>query len=623
MDGPEFSYRKAETYKDMGLFREAIAEFERSMAEETLKYRATRQIAACLRALDMADDAEKVYLKALCAQDLQKKDRLGLNSDLADLYAELGKYESAIERLTQIRTEDPVFFPDINERISRLSSRLGDSYMDGASVFKLKVSGDPAQSEDGGKNPDDPESDEPDQTDPRRRAPRVKMSAEVEYSYDQITWTTGYSTDISLSGVFVITHEPVPLGSLVFLKFKLPENIEDINIELIGQAVRQEKNLSESQGTLGMGIHFISLEADQKRILQGYIKERVRQGDTFVPQSGTRIRFHCDNCGRILTTPESYSGKTGACACGASFPVPFGFHKPSKDNPLRGYHIAGCRIDSVIGKGSAATVYKGHHLTLDIPVAIKILNPVQEKSGSQMALGFLEEARVVARIKHANIVDVMNAGEEKGHRFIVMQYVAGKSLGSALRENDNLSLNDMLRIFLDVSNALSAAHEHSVVHRDIKPDNILLTKGGRALLGDFGLVKDLRALKQKGAKALAVGTPLYIAPEQAKGEHSTDFRSDVYSLGATMYHALAGKPPFLGLTHLEVIHKHAHEELVPLTEAAEKIPKELSEIISKSMMKDPAQRYQTAEELKQALLEVTAEIAANHFKPLSKKLSRR
>jgi tRNA A-37 threonylcarbamoyl transferase component Bud32 len=571
----------------------------------------------------MADDAEKVYLKSLCAADLEKKDRLGLNSDLADLYAEMGKYESAIERLTQIKIEDATFFPDIGERISRLASRLGDSSTSGASFFKLNVFSDSQQYPDVSVDPNSEVEVDQDQADPRRRAPRVKMSGSVEYSYDQINWANGYSTDISMSGIFVITHEPVPLGSLVFLKFKLPDLNGDCLMELIGQAVRQEKNLSESQGTLGMGINFISVDADQKKALQKYIKERRQAGDIFVPQSGTKIRFHCDNCGRILTTPESYSGKTGACACGATFPVPFGFHSPSKENPLRGYHIAGCRIDSVIGKGSAATVYKGHHQTLDIPVAIKILNPVQEKSGSQMAKGFLEEARVVARIKHANIVDVMNAGEEKGHRFIVMQYVSGKSLGATMRDGDNFSFNELLRIFLDVSNALSAAHEHSVVHRDIKPDNILLTKGGRALLGDFGLVKDLRALKNKGAKALAVGTPLYIAPEQAKGEHATDFRSDVYSLGATMYHALAGKPPFLGLTHLEVIHKHANEPLTPLTEVAKDIPQGLSNIVTRAMMKDPGERFQTAEELKQALLEVTADIAASQFKPLSKKLSRK
>ena len=153
----------------------------------------------------------------------------------------------------------------------------------------------------------------------------------------------------------------------------------------------------------------------------------------------SRIRFHCDRCGRILTATESSSGKLGKCVCGGTILVPLLRHTPTQDNPLRGLVLAGCRIDGVMGKGSAATVYKAHHLALDVPVAIKILHPEEKRSDTPMAQRFLKEARVIARIKHPNIVAVMNAGEEQGYSFIVMQLVVGGSLANVLQKESKIS----------------------------------------------------------------------------------------------------------------------------------------------------------------------------------------
>jgi len=216
----------------------------------------------------------------------------------------------------------------------------------------------------------------------------------------------------------------------------------------------------------------------------------------------------------------------------------------------------------------------------------------------------------------------MNAGQESQHSFIIMQYVAGKSLGDSIRNRDQLTLSGIVRVFLDVCNALCAAHQHSIVHRDIKPDNILLTAGGRALLTDFGLVMDLGELQLAGEQGLAVGTPLYISPEQIRGAANVDYRADIYSLGATMYHTLAGIPPFKGSTPLEVFARHLREPLIPLSAVAPHIPSAISDIVDRAMEKNPRNRFQSMEQMKQELLRLSARIAMERFRPIDKKLLR-
>ena len=623
MAGHDVSFEKGDTYKDMGLLREAIAEFEKAMSDKTLKFRAARRIAACLVSLDLPAHAEKVLIRALCLPDIQQKDRLWIYADLADLYAQLDRPEAALERLLLIRNEDPVLISDLAERVWRLSRKVDFSAFDtpAADLNGSRVSDsiDLVKVEESESPPVDATSH---YQDPRRRAPRYKFSNRVHYSFDQIVWQTGYSTDISIMGMFVLTHQPIFVGSLVFLKFEPPNSLGQNAIEIIGQVVRQESKRQQKGAVLGMGVHFVSLN-DQLRNVLNTLVEWLSVQEKKDHQKAAMVRFHCDACGRIITAPEALSGKPGKCVCGEAVPVPFSHHSPAPDNPLRGLQLAGCRIDKVIGKGSVATVYKGHHLTLDIPVAIKILSSELRKTDSKLAQRFLKEAKVIARISHANIVSVMNAGEEHGHRFIVMQFVPGYSLAEALARQEQLATNDVLRVFLDVCNALNAAHEHSIVHGDIKPANILLTTGNSAMLVDFGLVKDLKTFRESAAPGAALGTPLYMSPEQARGEHATDFRSDIYSLGATMYHVLAGRPPFPGLTALEVIRKHIEQPFPMPTELLVPVPGRMWEIVAKTMEKKPDDRYQSVNELKQDLMMVARDVAVDEYKPLLTSLKRR
>jgi len=254
-----------------------------------------------------------------------------------------------------------------------------------------------------------------------------------------------------------------------------------------------------------------------------------------------------------------------------------------------------------MGKGSTATVYKAHHLALDIPVAIKVLECPHGKRDPKAARRFLEEAKIIAKLHHPNVMDVINAGEESGYTFIVTRYVMGTSLGKMIRRKEDLSIKRFFRIFLDVCSALRSAHRRSVLHGDVKPDHMLLTPQWRAILIDFGLVGNLRDYEDEVEHRRAIGTPLYMAPERAKGEHGCDFRSDIYSLGATMYHALAGQPPFDAPSIVEVLRKHAEQPLEPLVRVCPRVPLELSDIVSRAMEKDPEDRFRSVDELKREL----------------------
>jgi eukaryotic-like serine/threonine-protein kinase len=254
-----------------------------------------------------------------------------------------------------------------------------------------------------------------------------------------------------------------------------------------------------------------------------------------------------------------------------------------------------------MGKGSTATVYRAHHLALDVPVVIKILESPDGERDPRAARRFLEEAKIVAKLYHPNIVDVINAGEESGHTFIVSRFALGTSLGKTLRRKEQISVRRLFRIFLDVCAALRSAHRRAIVHGDVKPDHILVTPQWRAILIDFGLVGNLRDYEDEVQDRRAIGTPLYMAPERAKGEHGYDFRSDIYSLGATMYHAFSGQPPFEGPSIVDVLRRHAEDPLVPLVRVSPRVPLELSDIVSRAMDKDPDDRFQSVDELKEEL----------------------
>jgi TolB-like protein len=234
-------------------------------------------------------------------------------------------------------------------------------------------------------------------------------------------------------------------------------------------------------------------------------------------------------------------------------------------------------------------------------VVIKVLSP--ELARGVSAERFQLEIQLAASLQHPHIVPLLTAGEAGGNLYYTMPYVAGESLRARLSREGELPIPAALRILSDITRALAYAHRHSIVHRDIKPENVLLAEG-EAQVADFGIAKALSASSEAGpltSAGLALGTPVYMAPEQAMADPTTDHRADLYSLGVLGYEMLAGQPPFSGRTPQQLIAAHATETPVPLEQRRPSVPAGLSRLIMRLLQKRPSDRPQTAEEVLAAL----------------------
>ncbi|MGI9042439.1 MAG: protein kinase domain-containing protein [Gemmatimonadales bacterium] len=259
------------------------------------------------------------------------------------------------------------------------------------------------------------------------------------------------------------------------------------------------------------------------------------------------------------------------------------------------------RLERELGRGGMGVVFRATDTTLDRPVAIKVVHP-ELATHQAITRRFLSEARTIARLRHPNVVAVHTAGTAGGLLYYVMDEVAGESLRQRLEREGRLPAAEVARIVGDMAAALDAAGRAGVVHRDVKPENVLLDEGtGRAMLADFGIA---RAMVPEGSgsttgQGIAVGTPTYMSPEQAAGEE-IDNRSDLYSLGVVAYEMLAGHPPFQGSNRV-VVSKHLAERPAAIDRVRADCPAPLAAAVMKALEKQPGERWQTGEELRQAL----------------------
>ena len=247
-----------------------------------------------------------------------------------------------------------------------------------------------------------------------------------------------------------------------------------------------------------------------------------------------------------------------------------------------------------------ATVFLARDLRHDRLVALKVLHP-----DLAHALGperFQREVRMAARLQHPHILTVFDSGEADGHLWFTMPYVEGESLRSRLDRERQLPVDDALRIAREAAQALEYAHQHGVVHRDIKPENLLLTEDGITLVADFGIARALGGGEQRLTETgLAVGTPAYMSPEQASGEHDLGARSDISSLGAVLYEMLAGEPPFTGPTAQAVIAKRFSGTVPSVRQTRPSVPEAVEQAVTRALAVVPADRYASASEFARAL----------------------
>ncbi|HEX4282483.1 MAG TPA: protein kinase [Solirubrobacteraceae bacterium] len=257
------------------------------------------------------------------------------------------------------------------------------------------------------------------------------------------------------------------------------------------------------------------------------------------------------------------------------------------------------RLDEVIGRGGMSTVYRGTDLALDRVVAVKVaLDPLVEQSPIYLER-FRREANAAAAIDHPGVVTVYDAGADGPTRFIVMEFVPGRSLADILREQSPLEPAEAADIAAQAADALSAAHARGIIHRDIKPGNIMITPDGSVKVLDFGIARavDSGTLTQT---ATVLGTSAYMSPEQALGQPA-DARSDIYSLGCVLYEMLTGEPPFMAEVAAAVMHQHVRVQPKPASERNPAVPPALNALVMEMLAKAPADRPQTAAEVRDRL----------------------
>jgi tetratricopeptide (TPR) repeat protein len=274
---------------------------------------------------------------------------------------------------------------------------------------------------------------------------------------------------------------------------------------------------------------------------------------------------------------------------------------------LAGETLGPYRLLERVGAGGMATVYKAYHAAMDRYVAIKVLPRHLARDAGFLAR-FAREARTIARLEHRYILPVYDVAEHDGIPFLVMRYTDGGDL-SSLIVSGRLGMQRAVEIIAQVAEALAYAHRQGVIHRDVKPANVLISREGDALLADFGIAKIYEDTLQLTSEGGIVGTPAYMAPEQIQGQ-PLDPRADIYALGVVLYQALTGQVPFQAETPLAVALMHVHEPLRPPRRINQAIPEVLERIILRAMAKSPADRFPDAGEMAAALRGALAEIRA-------------
>jgi eukaryotic-like serine/threonine-protein kinase len=298
---------------------------------------------------------------------------------------------------------------------------------------------------------------------------------------------------------------------------------------------------------------------------------------------------------------------------------------PASDNSpqqLLGSRLGDYRVLSRLGRGGMAQVYLAEQLSLGRLVALKILKPELAKDPTYISR-FKNEARAAAALVHSNIVQIFEVGEIDGWHYIAQEYVAGLNLSQYLRRNGPVSPLMAVNVMTQIAAALKKAKALGVVHRDIKPENIMLSTDGEVKVADFGLArlsmdKQRTDLTQIG---ITMGTPLYMSPEQIEGG-GVDHRADLYSFGVTCYHMLTGQPPFRGDNPISVAIQHAKEQAAPIETSRPDLPKPLIGIVNRLMAKRPADRFQDAGEVLEALRKVDIDASAANWQELLIQLRR-
>jgi uncharacterized RDD family membrane protein YckC len=266
---------------------------------------------------------------------------------------------------------------------------------------------------------------------------------------------------------------------------------------------------------------------------------------------------------------------------------------------LAGTQLQHFTLTRLLGRGGMGAVYLGTDLSLDRPVAIKVL-ALEIAHDPEIVARFVREARAQARLRHPNVAQIYFIGEDRGFHFFVMEYLEGPGLDAFLAKGTPLPVNDALDYTLAAARGLRAALAHGFVHRDVKPSNLMLDNEAGIKILDFGLVKSMHGDAQLTRDGAIIGSPLYMSPEQGRGQVA-DHRSDIYSLGCTLFHMLCGRPPFSGPSPVGIITMHVTDRPPAIGDLNAQVPKSVARIVERMMAKKPDDRYGDYDQLIAAL----------------------
>ncbi|HVS37804.1 MAG TPA: serine/threonine-protein kinase [Gemmataceae bacterium] len=268
--------------------------------------------------------------------------------------------------------------------------------------------------------------------------------------------------------------------------------------------------------------------------------------------------------------------------------------------PYAGAVIGPYEILETIGKGGMATVYRGRRSETGQIVAIKVME-AQYASSAVLVRRFEQEYAAACRLRHPNLVPVWDFGQEDGRPYLVMEFIDGQNLNRRIKREGPLTETEAVRTILQVADGLQAAHRLQMIHRDVKPDNVLLSKDGQAKLSDLGLVKVADNGEPLTKTRTCLGTIAFVAPEQFEDAKRVDQRADIYGLGATLYHAVTGTPPFEGKRNLQILRKKIENDFIPPSERVPSLSPWLNEAICKALDGCPDKRQSSCREFMDSL----------------------